>query len=123
MTRARSTDPDHDRRGRRALYASPARYPPGGCYLDWPGAGLVFRADRRILDTRYPCTDGGEISTEIVSGATSLPPDRVDSSALLRGHWSIEKPLHTLGLLSLRSHLRRGPFPRRVARAGGVISQ
>ena len=124
MSRARSTDSDHDRRGRRALYASPARYPPGGGYLDWPGAAQVFRADRRILDTEYPCTGGGgEIRTEIVTGATSLSPDRADASALLRGHWSIEKPLHTVGLSSLRSHLRRGPFPRWVARAGGAISQ
>ena len=118
MTRARSTDREHDRRERRALQASPALTG----YLDWLGAAQVFRVDRRILDTGYPRTGGGEIRTEIVYGLTSLPPERADAAALLRllrGHWTIENRLTLKGTRSATSPSTRtaprpaaGPSPR-----------
>ena len=112
MTRARSTDRDHDRRERRALQASAALVG----YLDWPGAAQVFRVDRRILDTRT-----GEIRSEIVYGVTSLPPGRADAAALLRllrGHWTIENRLHWVRDVTFdedRSQARSGAIPQVMA--------
>ena len=112
MTRARSTDREHDRRERRALQASAALVG----YLDWPGAAQVFRVDRRILDTRT-----GEIRTEVVYGLTSLPPERADAAALLRllrGHWTIENRLHWVRDVTFdedRSHARAGAIPQVMA--------
>ena len=112
MTRARSTDRDHDRRERRALQASAALV----SYLDWPGAAQVFRVDRRILDTRT-----GEIRTEVVYGVTSLPPGRADAAALLRllrGHWTIENRLHWIRDVTFdedRSQARSGAIPQVMA--------
>jgi len=116
MTRARSTDREHDRRERRALQASAAL----AGYLDWPAAAQVFRVDRRILDTRT-----GEIRTEVVYGVTSLPPERADATALLRllrGHWTIENrltprgyPVRDVTFDEDRSQARSGAIPQVMA--------
>ena len=112
MTRAQSTDRDHDRRERRALQASTALQD----YLDWPGAAQVFRVERRIVDTRT-----GEIRLEVVYGLTSLAAGRADAKALLRllrGHWTIENRCHWVRDVTYdedRSQARSGAIPQIMA--------
>lgn len=67
----------------------------------WPGLKQGFEITRER-------TIGGKKTVEVVSGVTSLAPERADAKTLLtivRDHWKIETALHyvrdvTLGDLS-----------------------
>lgn len=85
-------------------------------YLDWPGAGQVFRVERRryLLKT-------GETQQTVVYGITSLSPDQADAErlgSLVRGHWGIENRLHWIRDVAFdedRSHVRSGATPQVMA--------
>ena len=85
-------------------------------YLEWPGAGQVFRIDRRVVLRRT-----GLVREEVVYGVTSLTPQRADPAALLRlvrRHWAIENRAHWVRDVTFdedRSQVRVGSIPQVMA--------
>ena len=105
-------DKGHGRLERRRLAASAALHG----YLEWPGAGQVFRIDRRVVLRRT-----GLLREDVVYGVTSLSPRRADPAALLRlvrQHWAIENRSHWVRDVTFdedRSQARVGSTPEVMA--------
>ena len=87
---------------------------------DWPGCARVYRLTRVRKS-------GGKVETEVVSGITSLPPERASAKALLgltRKHWGIENGLHGVRDGTLRedaSRIRKGAAAEVMAVVRNVI--
>jgi predicted transposase YbfD/YdcC len=85
-------------------------------YSDWPGLAQVFRLERHVIRKKT-----GEVRTEVVTGVTSLEPERADAArllALVRGHWSIENRSHWVRDVTFdedRSQVRCGNIPQVMA--------
>ena len=61
-------------------------------YLEFPYQEQVVRIERTVTDLA-----GNPLRHEVVSGITSLPPEKAGPERLLeinRGHWGIENKLH-----------------------------
>lgn len=107
---ATTCDKGHGRVERRTLRTTPILT----AGQTWPGLKQGFEVTRER-------TTGGTKTVEVVSGITSLGPDRADAAALLnylRTHWQIESRLHyvrdvTLGEDACR--VRSGAAPQVLA--------
>ena len=85
---ARTVDIGHGRIAQRHLTTSQALVG----YSDWPGLAQVFALGRHVITQKT-----GEERVEVVSGVTSLRPERATPEhllALVRGQWQIENKLH-----------------------------
>ena len=83
-TVAETVDCGHGRIEQRRLHTSDVLVG----YRDWPGMAQVFQLERQVLSKKT-----GEVREEVVTGVTSLAPERADAArllALVRGHWHIE---------------------------------
>jgi predicted transposase YbfD/YdcC len=85
-------------------------------YSAWPGLAQVFHLERQVINKKT-----GEVREEVVVGATSLAPERVDTARLLtlvRGHWHIENKSHWVRDVTFdedRSQVRCGSIPQAMA--------
>jgi predicted transposase YbfD/YdcC len=85
-------------------------------YSAWPGLAQVFHLERQVINKKT-----GEVREEVVVGATSLAPERVDAARLLtlvRGHWHIENKSHWVRDVTFdedRSQVRCGSIPQAMA--------
>jgi predicted transposase YbfD/YdcC len=90
-------------------------------YLDWPGAGQVFRLERTWRER-------GKTKRALHYGITSLAPAESDAErvlALRRGHWGIEHRLHrckdvNLGEDASLIHVGAGPTVMALLRDAAV---
>jgi len=82
----------------------------------WPGLAQVFQLERQVI-VKKP----GECREEVVAGATSLGPDRVNAVrllALVRGYWQIENQSHWVRDVTFdedRSQVRCGNISQMMA--------
>jgi predicted transposase YbfD/YdcC len=85
-------------------------------YLDFPHCQQVFRVERITRKL-----DGSPLRHEVVSGITSLTPEKAGPMRLLeilRGHWEIENRLHWVRDVTFdedRSQVRTGVGARVMA--------
>jgi predicted transposase YbfD/YdcC len=111
-TVAETVDYGHGRIEQRRLYTSDVLVG----YSDWPGLAQVFHLERQVLSKKT-----GEIREEVVTGVTSLAPERADAArllALVRGHWHIENKSHWVRDVTFdedRSQVRCGNIPQVMA--------
>jgi predicted transposase YbfD/YdcC len=109
---AHTREKGHGRLEERRLTASTALLG----YSDWPGLAQIFRLERRVVTCRT-----GEVTTEAIYGATSLPPPRAPAAVLLelvRGHWRIENQSHYVRDVTFgedHSQVRVGSIPHLMA--------
>lgn len=91
-------------------------------YLDWPGAQQVFQLTRQRKSKK-----SGVMSTEIVYGLTSLPPDLASAAQILsyiRQHWTIENKVHWVRDVLFHedlSQVRRNQLPHVMATLRNLI--
>jgi predicted transposase YbfD/YdcC len=111
-TVAETVDGGHGRIEHRRLYTSDVLVG----YSDWPALAQVFHLERQVLSKKT-----GEIREEVVTGVTSLAPERADAArllALVRGHWHIENKSHWVREVTFdedRSQVRCGNIPQVLA--------
>ena len=85
-------------------------------YSHGPGLAQVFQVERQSMTKKT-----GEVRAEVVTGVTSLPPERADAGrllALVRGHWRIENQSHWVRDVTFdedRSQVRCGNIPQVMA--------
>ena len=83
---------------------------------DWPGLAQVFELGRHVMLQKT-----GEARVEVVSGVTSLRPERAPPErllALVRGQWQIENQSHWVRDVTFdedRSQVRGGNIPQVMA--------
>ena len=87
-TAAATLDLGHGRIAQRELQTSTVL----AGYSDWPERAHVFRLESQVILKKT-----GEVRAEVVTGVTSLAPERADAVrvlAFVRSHGSIENRSH-----------------------------
>ena len=88
-------------------------------FLDWPGVRQVFQLERTVKHLRT-----GQVTTEVVYGLTSCPPEKASAAQLLhwtRAYWGIENGLHYRRDVTLREDATRISQPA-LAKAMAAIN-
>jgi predicted transposase YbfD/YdcC len=112
MTASETVDSGHGRIEQRRLTTSTALLG----YSDWPGLAQVFQVERSVTLKK-----SGMQRHEVVSGVTSLGPERAGPEqvlGLVRQHWQIENKLHWVRDVTFdedRSQVRCGSIPQVMA--------
>jgi len=111
-TAAATLDLGHGRIEQRGLQTSNVL----AGYSDWPGLAQVFRLERQVIVKKT-----GEVREEVVTGVTSLAPERAAAArllALVRGQWHIEHQSPWVRDVTFdedRSQVRCGNIPQVMA--------